>query len=91
MPERKRCCIDNESSGITEQPVSESRDDHIVRVKFADNRAYEYNCFDEIHADDVVYVGGAKSGCRGMVTAITEKMAVPGFYNVVKLVKIKKD
>lgn len=43
---------------------------YCVKVRFADNRAYEYACYGEVHIGDTVYVGGSKKGCRGMVVAI---------------------
>lgn len=86
----KKYVIDNESSGVEEVPAKESGEGCSVKVKFADNRAYEYKCFEEIHVGEIVCVGGAKSGCRGMITAITGEKTFPGYYNVVKLIRIVK-
>ena len=53
-------------------------------MKFADNRSYEYNCFTETQVGDIVIVGGAKAGQRGMIVAITGDKTYPGYYNVKK-------
>ena len=64
-----------------------SGDGHSVKVKFADNRSYEYNCFGQIQVGDVVYVGGSKAGQRGMVIAVTGDQTFSGYQNVQKILK----
>lgn len=88
--EFRKYVVENEQNGTTEVPVKDSGDGHSVKVKFGDNRSYMYNCFDEIKEGDIVYVGGAKSGCRGMIVAITEDKTHPGYYNVEKRLVIEK-
>ena len=85
----KKYVVDNETEGTTEFSAKDSGNGHTVKVKFADNRSYEYNCFEKICVGDVVYVGGSKSGCRGMVTAITGDKTPAGYQNVVKILRIK--
>lgn len=75
------------SDGVNESEAVSSGDGCTVKVKFADKRSYEYNCFDEIHVGDVVYVGGAKAGQRGMVLAITGDKTFKGYYNVEKILR----
>lgn len=88
--EFRKYVVENEQNGTTEVPAKDSGDGHSVRVKFADNRSYVYNCFDEIKEGDIVYVGGAKSGCRGMVVAVAGNKTYPGYYNVEKKLIIEK-
>ena len=76
--------IRQETEGTQEIEVPTEGEGCSVKVKFDDNRSYEYNCFAEIHVGDVVYVGGAKSGKRGMVVAITGDKTFPGYFNVEK-------
>ena len=60
-----------EGAGVSEHKVEKNcGNGYLVKVKFADNRAYEYACFDETQIGDVVYVSGSKKGCRGMIVAI---------------------
>lgn len=79
--------LGNETENTSEAPAKTSGKGHSVRVKFADNRSYEYNCFEEIHVGDVVYVGGSKAGVRGMVVAITGDKTFSGYQNVEKILK----
>ena len=79
--------VNNESDNTEEIAAKDSGDGHSVKVKFADNRAYEYNCFEEIHIGDIVYVGGSKAGVRGMVVAITGDKTFSGYQNVEKILK----
>ena len=71
--------------GLTEINANMSGEGHSVKVKFADNRSYEYNCFDEIQVGDIVSVGGAKAGQKGMVLVITGNKTFEGYYNVEKI------
>ncbi len=82
-----RYVVNNDSDNTGEIVVKDSGDGHSVKVKFADNRAYEYNCFEEIHVGDIVYVGGSKAGMRGMVVAITGDKTFSGYQNVEKILK----
>ena len=82
--------IGNETEGTEEIPALESGKGHSVKVKFSDNRAYTYNCFGEINIGNIVYVGGAKAGFRGMVVAILGDETFEGYQNVIKIVKIKE-
>ena len=82
-----RYVLNNESDNTEEITAKDSGDGHSVKVKFADNRAYEYNCFEEIHVGDIVYVGGSKAGMRGMVVAITGDKTFSGYQNVEKILK----
>lgn len=77
--------------GVTVEDVPKSSGGCVVKVKFDDNRTYGYNAYGEIHAGDIVYVVGAKEGKRGMVTLVTEEPVIPGFYDVVKILKFGKD
>ena len=79
--------VNNESDNTEEIAAKDSGDGHSVKVKFADNRSYEYNCFEEIHVGDVVYVGGSKAGTRGMVVAITGDKTFSGYQNVEKILQ----
>ena len=56
-----------------EETVPDIGTGYEVQVKFADNRAYLYHCFTDIKAGDIVYVGGAKTGCPGMVIYVSDK------------------
>ena len=76
--------LQNQKEGIDEIVVPGEDTGCTVKVKFEDGRSYEYNCFSEIHVGDVVCVGGAKSGKRGMVVAIISNETKPGFFNVEK-------
>lgn len=76
--------IRQETEGTQEIDVPTEGEGCSVKVKFDDNRSYEYNCFTKIHVGDVVYVGGTKSGKRGMVVAITGDKTFPGYFNVEK-------
>ena len=77
----------NQDSNVTEMLANTSGNGVLVKVKFNDNRSFEYNCFDDIHVGDIVGVGGAKSNQRGMVVAITGNETKSGFYNVEKIFK----
>ena len=77
----------NQDSNVTEVLANTSGNGVLVKVKFSDNRSFEYNCFDDIHVGDIVGVGGAKSNQRGMVVAITGNETKSGFYNVEKIFK----
>lgn len=81
--------MNNEVDNTEEIEAKNAGDGHTVKVKFADNRAYEYNCFERIQPGDIVYVDGAKKGCRGMIVAITGNKPNNAYYNVLKLLKIK--
>lgn len=82
-----RYVVNNESDNTEEIAAKDSGDGYSVKVKFADNRTYEYNCFEEIHVGDIVYVGGSKAGARGMVVAITGNKTFSGYQNVEKILK----
>ena len=82
-----RYVVNNESDNTEEIAAKDSGDGHSVKVKFADNRSYEYNCFEEIHVGDIVYVGGSKAGTRGMVVAITGDKTFSGYQNVEKILQ----
>lgn len=82
-----RYVVDGETAGTEEIEVPVEGEGHSVKVKFADNRAYEYNGFGNIRAGDVVYVGGAKNGKRGMVVAITGDKTYPGYQNVERILR----
>ena len=80
---------------VNEQSVSEEiklptdgEDGFAVRVKFADNRSYEYNCYGEVHPGDIVQVGGSKSHVRGMVVAICGDYTVNIYQSVEKVFKV---
>ena len=79
--------MNNESDNTDEITAKDSGDGHSVKVKFADNRAYEYNCFEEIHVGEIVYVGGSKAGVLGMVVAITGDKTFGGYQNVERILK----
>lgn len=74
-----------EVDGVTEIAAASSGEGHTVKVKFADNRSYEYNCFNEIRVGDIVCVGGSKAGQRGMVLAVTGDKTFPAYCNVEKI------
>lgn len=79
--------VGGRTEGTTEVEAPDSGDGHSVKVKFADNRSYEYNCFGQIQVGDVVYVGGSKAGQRGMVIAVTGDQTFSGYQNVQKILK----
>ena len=79
--------VNQESEPITEVEAATSGEGYSVKVKFADNRSYEYNCFSEIQVGDIVLVGGAKAGQRGMIVAITGNKTYSGYYNVEKILR----
>lgn len=79
--------IRGSEDGVTVEDMPTAGEGHSVRVKFDDNRSYEYNAFGEIHPGDVVYVAGAKAGKRGMVLAITGDETFPGYYNVERILR----
>lgn len=81
----KTYVVGAETVGVTETDVILTEDACRVKVKFADNRSYEYNCCKEIHIGDIVYVAGAKAGQRGMIVAITADEILSGYYNVEKI------
>jgi hypothetical protein len=72
--------VGNEMEGVTETESATSGVGCTVKVKFADNRSYEYNCFEPIQVGDLVRVGGAKSGQRGMIPAVTGSVAWKKIY-----------
>ncbi len=80
--------VNNEIENTEETDAKNTGAGHTVKVKFADNRAYEYNCFERIQPGDIVYVDGAKKGFRGMIVAVTGDAPNNAFYNVEKLLKI---
>lgn len=80
--------IQQKTEGTQEVAVPTEGKGWNVKVKFDDNRSYAYNCFAEIHVGDVVYVGGAKAGKRGMVIAITGDETFSGYYNVEKILAL---
>ena len=80
--------VNNEHPDIPERPANTSGKGCVVKVKFADNRSYDYACFEEIHLGNVVYVGGSKAGKRGMIIAITDRNPPSGFYNVEKILSL---
>ena len=77
--------LENAAEGVTETAVTASENGCTVKVKFADNRSFEYNCFADIHVGDIVCVSGSKSGQRGMVLAITGSKTVPAYHGVEKI------
>ena len=77
--------LENATEGVTETAVAASENGCTVKVKFADNRSFEYNCFADIHIGDIVCVSGSKSGQRGMVLAITGSKTVPAYHGVEKI------
>ena len=79
--------VNNESNNTEEVAAKDSGGGHSVKIKFADNRTYEYNCFDEVNVGDIVYVDGSKAGFRGMVVAITGDKTISGNQNVKKILK----
>ena len=79
--------IGGRTEGTTMAEAPDSGDGHSVKVKFGDNRSYEYNAFGEIHVGDVVCVGGSKAGQRGMVVAITGDQTYPAYQNVKQILK----
>jgi hypothetical protein len=81
----KKYVSENAAEGVTENAVSASGSGCTVKVKFADNRSYEYNCFADIRVGDIVCVGGSKAGQRGMVLAITGSKTVPAYQSVEKI------
>ena len=81
--------LENAAEGLTETAVTASGSGCTVKVKFADGRAYEYNCFADIHVGDIVCVGGSKAGQRGMVLAITGTQTVPAYQGVEKIFSLK--
>ena len=56
-----------------------------VRVKFADGKSFEYNCFGEVQTGDIVNVVGSKAGQRGMVMAITSNVPNNRNYPVTRI------
>ena len=66
--------LSEETAGVTERSVNSFGSGYMIKVKFADNRSYDYACYDEIKLGDIVYVGGAKKGCRGMVVAVLKEI-----------------
>ena len=64
--------INGETAGVSEKKAPDKGVGHQVRVKFADNRSYMYNCFTDVKLGDIVYVGGSKSDCPGMVISVSE-------------------
>lgn len=79
-----RYVLGADAEGLTESAIDDSSEEHTVKVKFADNRMYEYNCFGEIHAGDIVCVSGSKAGQRGMVLAVTGDQTVPAYCKIEK-------
>ncbi len=59
-----------------------------VKVRFADNRAYAYKCFEELQVGDIVLVEGAKAGMPGYVIEILDNTAPLGYRPVVKVLSI---
>ena len=53
-----------------------------ARVKFSDNRSFEYTCSGKVAPGDIVFVEGAKQGQYGMVTALTGSQGHPGYRRV---------
>ena len=83
----KTYVVEGKTDGVQEFDAASEGGGCIVRVKFADKRSYEYNCFEEIHIGDVVKVSGAKAGQPGMVITITDNCTLTGAYNVEKILK----
>ena len=84
----KKYVLENASEGVTEADAAASGDGCTVKVKFADNRSFEYNCFRAVHVGDIVCVGGAKAGQRGMVVAITGNKTVDAYHRVEKILRL---
>ena len=77
-----------EADGMNAAIANDSGEGHIVKVKFADGKAYDYNCFDPINVGDVVFVGGTKEGLPGMVTAIMGDKTIANYKNVEKILHV---
>lgn len=67
--------------------VSQNGPGIIVKVKFADGRIYEYNCFENIPLGSIVHVGGAKMGMPGKVIEILNQPTITGYYSVLQIKK----
>lgn len=63
--------LGNAGAGKIKYNAAQSGNGIGIKVKFEDNRSYEYKCFEHVKAGDIVFVGGAKAGCPGMVVAVT--------------------
>ena len=81
----KTYVVEAKTDGVTSIDAASSGEGQSIKVKFADNRSYNYNCFEKICVGDIVCVGGAKAGQRGMVIEIIEEKTYPGYYNVEKI------
>lgn len=80
--------VADSSDGLNDITVAEPGVECIVKVKFADNHAYDYNCFGRVAVGDIVCVEGSKNGCRGMVTMVTNTKTSPKYQNIVKIMRI---
>ncbi len=54
-------------------PAAQTGTGCIVKVKFADKRVFEYNCFEDLKPGDIVYVEGTREGSAGYVYEVTGK------------------
>lgn len=54
------------------------------KVRFMDNRSYWY--FGDVKVGDVVFVEGAKAGCKGIVKEVSTQENNAGFYHVTSTV-----
>lgn len=79
--------VQRKTEGLKEIECGASWRGCTVKVKFDDNRSYEYNSLDEVRVSDIVYVEGAKAGRPGMVVAITRDTLSPGYYNIEKILR----
>ena len=85
--------VGESKDGVTEIEAPNIGTGHQIQVKFADNRSYAYNCFVDVKAGDIVYVGGSKQNCPGMVvyvdsSEVTLKEPSMGFYCVERKLNI---
>ena len=88
----KKYVIDEDLSGTSEEETPNIGTSHPVQVRFADNRAYMYDCFSEVSVGDIVFVGGSKTGLPGMVVLISDQEIIRneppvGTYSVEKIIR----
>ena len=69
--------------------INDNENGHKVKIRFANNRAYWYNCFSDINIGDIVFVEGSMTDCPGYIIEIGNEIMKPksdeftGVYKVV--------
>lgn len=81
----RKYVIEKSDDGVKETLAAKEGTSCCVKVRFADNHAYWYRCYEDVRPGDIVLVDGSMESCRGMVISLMEKVSFAVIYKVVKL------